>query len=652
MTAPPTPRRSVLPAHVTRWCVALAAVAGGAWSGRVPARAPARAAAGMADRAASTGELAYVSNEAGRTLSVIDVATDRVVATIPVGTRPRGVRSGPGGAFVYVALSGSPRCPPTMADAECARMQSDRSLDGIAEVDAVTRQVTRVLPGGTDPEQFALSPDGRRLYVSNEDAGTASVVDVRSGRVTTTVPVGREPEGVRVTPDGRTALVTSEAGNAVVALDASSGRVRARATVDARPRDIVVTRDGARYYVSAEAGGTVNIVDARRDTVLARIALPAGAKPMGLALSPDATTLYVATGRHGTVEFVDTRTRAVTGSVRVGARPWGIALAAAGRKLYVANGSSNDVSVIDVAARRVVATIPVGALPWGVAVAPAPSSRSARNGGTTGARTGVLRVCADPNNLPFSDARGRGFENRIARVLAAELHDTVQYTWWAQRRGFVRNTLKARRCDAVIGAPVGDEQLRTTMPYYRSTYVFVTRRGTPPVRSFDDPRLRRMRVGVHVIGADNNSLPPGVALTRRGIVRNVRGYSIYGDYRQESPPARLVEAVARGDVDVAVVWGPLAGYYARRSRVPLDVTPVAPTPADGPTARMDFAIALGVRRADDSLHVALERALVRRAGAVRRILLEYRVPLVGGDLVQSGEGAARAAAPGPPSRTR
>ena len=597
----------------------------GAWTGR--AAHPAVTGAPHRPPSASVHEYAYVSNEGGRTLSVIDVESDRVVATIPVGTRPRGVHAGANGAFVYVALSGSPRCPPTMADAECARMQVDRSLDGIAEVDAVTRQVVRVLPGGTDPEQFALSPDGRRLYVANEDAGTASIVDVRSGRVATTIPVGREPEGVRVSSDGRTAFVTSEAGNAVFALDTRRGQVRARTTVGARPRDVAVTADGARYYVSTEVGGTVDVVDARRDTVFAHIALPDGAKPMGLALSPDGATLYVATGRHRTIEFVDTRTRAVTGSVVVGARPWGIALAAGGRKLYVANGSSNDVSVIDVAARRVVATIPVGALPWGVAVAPARVGLT-QTDARTGLPIGVLRVCADPNNLPFSDARGRGFENRIARVIAAELHDTVAYTWWAQRRGFVRNTLKARRCDLVMGAPVGDEQLRTTAPYYQSTYVFVTRRGTPPVRSFDDPRLRRVRVGVHVIGADNNSLPPGVALTRRGIVRNVRGYSIYGDYRQESPPARLVDAVGRGEVDVAVMWGPLAGYYARRSHVPLDVTPVVASAADGPAARMVFAIALGVRRADDSLAVAVERALVRRSREVQGILGAYGVPLI------------------------
>jgi hypothetical protein len=135
-------------------------------------------------------------------------------------------------------------------------------------------------------------------------------------------------------------------------------------------------------------------------------------------------------------------------------------------------------------------------------------------------------VCADPNNLPFSDRSGAGFENRIADVLAHALEVPVRYTWWAQRRGFIRSTLNAGQCDVVIGIAAGDDQVATTRPYYRSTYVFVTRRSMrPAVVSFDDPRLRNMRIGIHVIGADYNSLPPGVALARRGLVRNVVGYS-------------------------------------------------------------------------------------------------------------------------------
>ena len=244
------------------------------------------------------------------------------------------------------------------------------------------------------------------------------------------------------------------------------------------------------------------------------------------------------------------------------------------------------------------------------------------------ARPPVLRVCSDPNNLPFSNRAEQGFENRLAGLIAAELGAEVRYTWWAQRRGFVRNTLGAGACDLIAGVPAGYELVATTEPYYRSTYVFVTRRDlTPPLESIDDPRLRRLRLGVHVIGDDYAAQPPVNALARRGIVSNVRGYSIYGDYREPNPPARLVEAVAKGDVDVAVVWGPLGGYFAGREAVPLRVTPMRER-GDGPGTPFVFAIAMGVRRGDTALARRIGAVLDRRRGEVRRILEEYDVPLV------------------------
>lgn len=240
----------------------------------------------------------------------------------------------------------------------------------------------------------------------------------------------------------------------------------------------------------------------------------------------------------------------------------------------------------------------------------------------------VLRVCADPNNLPFSDSAGRGFENRLAELIAADLGAKVQYTWWAQRRGFVRNTLRAGACDLIPGVPADFGPVATTEPYYRSTYVFVTRRDlVPAIESFDDPRLRRLKVGVHLIGDDYANPPPVSALARRGIVRNVAGYSIYGDYREPNPPARLVEAVARADVDVAVVWGPLGGYFAGRSDVPLRVTPVS-RPDDGPGVPFVFAISMGVRQEDSALARTVGDVLARRNAEVRRILERYGVPLL------------------------
>ena len=192
------------------------------------------------------------------------------------------------------------------------------------------------------------------------------------------------------------------------------------------------------------------------------------------------------------------------------------------------------------------------------------------------AARGTLRVCADPNNLPYSNQRGEGFENRLAQLVADDLHLRLEYTWWAQRRGFVRNTLRAGRCDVIMGVPTGFDPVLVTRPYYRSTYTFVTRRTGPHIASFDDPALRRLRVGVQIVGDESANSPPVAALTRRGIVENVTGYTVLGDYREPNPPSRIVRAVADGQVDVAIVWGPLAGYFAKRSSVPLRVEPVSP----------------------------------------------------------------------------
>jgi mxaJ protein len=240
-----------------------------------------------------------------------------------------------------------------------------------------------------------------------------------------------------------------------------------------------------------------------------------------------------------------------------------------------------------------------------------------------------LRVCADPNNLPFSNERGEGFENRIAELLASDMRAELRYTWWAQRRGFVRHTLRAGECDVVLGVPSSFELAQTTAPYYRSTYVFVSRQDRHlNVRSFDDPHLRQLKIGVQLIGDDAANSPPVHALSARHIVGNVRGYTVYGDYSQESPPARIVEAVACGEVDVAVVWGPLAGYYARRQKVALEVVPVSPQ-VDPPFLPFVFDISMGVRRGDDALREELEEFLERRRDDIERILDEYGVPRVG-----------------------
>lgn len=245
----------------------------------------------------------------------------------------------------------------------------------------------------------------------------------------------------------------------------------------------------------------------------------------------------------------------------------------------------------------------------------------------------VLRVCADPNNLPFSNARGEGFENRIAALLADELGATVEYTWWAQRRGFIRNTLSARRCDVVMGLPQRFEMALTTAPYYRSSYVFVHRADRQPaITSFDDPLLRELRIGVQLTGDDYTNTPPAHALGRRQIVANVVGYPVYGDYREENPPARIISALARGEIDVAVVWGPLGGYFASRQGEPLVVTPVTPQ-RETAFLPMSFAISLGVRKGEHAFKAELEHALERRRAEIQQVLAAFGVPHVEQDTV-------------------
>lgn len=238
----------------------------------------------------------------------------------------------------------------------------------------------------------------------------------------------------------------------------------------------------------------------------------------------------------------------------------------------------------------------------------------------------VLKVCADPNNLPFSNKRGEGFENKLAELVARDLNASVEYTWWAQRRGFFRNTLKAGECDLVVGVPSGFEMALTTTPYYRSTYVFVSRKDRDlKIDSFDDAKLRQLKIGVQMIGDDFANTPPAHALANRGIVENVRGYTVYGDYAQPNPPARIVDEVAQGKIDLAVVWGPLAGYFAKRERIALSLTPVSPQ-IDRPFLPFVYDISMGVRRGDQPLRDALEQIIERRHTEIEKILDDYGVP--------------------------
>jgi mxaJ protein len=249
---------------------------------------------------------------------------------------------------------------------------------------------------------------------------------------------------------------------------------------------------------------------------------------------------------------------------------------------------------------------------------------AAAAGGLGGTEPRVLRVCSDPNNMPFSNQREEGFENRIAAVLAAELRAKLEYVWWAQRRGYVRNTIKAGLCDLYVGVPAAMETMAVTKPYYRSTYVFVQRRGTPHVQSLDAPALRKLRIGVQLVGDDYANTPPAHALARRGIVANVRGYSVVGDYAQPDPPSRIIDAVSAGEIDIAVAWGPMAAYFARKQPVPLQVTPVHPR-SDG-SLPFVYDISMGVRRGEHEFKSQIEHAIAKHSAEIRHILDEYGVP--------------------------
>jgi mxaJ protein len=238
-----------------------------------------------------------------------------------------------------------------------------------------------------------------------------------------------------------------------------------------------------------------------------------------------------------------------------------------------------------------------------------------------------LRVCSDPNNLPFSNQKEEGFENAIAQLLARDLGTSVEYTWWAQRRGFLRSTLNAGLCDVVMGMPTEVEMAVATRPYYRSSYVFVTQRARRMhLRGFDDRALRTLRIGVQLIGDDGANSPPAHALSRRGMVSNLVGYSVYGDYRTNSPPSAIVTAVARGDVDDAAVWGPLAGYFAARQSEALDLAPVQPQ-IDGQLPQA-FDIAMAVRRNDREQLERLEQFITQRRAEIAALLDQFHVPRV------------------------
>lgn len=323
--------------------------------------------------AAPSAGRAYVSNEDGQTVTVLDTHDGSVVATVPVGKRPRGLKLSRDGSVLYVAVSGLPKCPPSVPDAECAKLKHDLGADGIAMIDTATLMVRGLLKSGSDPEEFDLSRDGKRLFISNEDSARATVLDTGTGSIVGTIPAGHEPEGVRVSPNGKWVLVTSETDSTVSIIDSSSLKVLKTVHVGLRPRDAAFTPDSKTAYVSGEGDASLSRVPIPSGEPVTRVLqLSQKARPMGVVFDAARKRIYVSTGRGGTVAVVQVEGGGgkLLKEIPVGARPWGIALSHDGRRLYTANGSSDDVTIIDTSSLSVVKKVSVGKGPWGVVVGP------------------------------------------------------------------------------------------------------------------------------------------------------------------------------------------------------------------------------------------------------------------------------------------
>ena len=233
----------------------------------------------------------------------------------------------------------------------------------------------------------------------------------------------------------------------------------------------------------------------------------------------------------------------------------------------------------------------------------------------------VLRICADPNNLPFSNEKGEGFENKVSELLAAKLDKKLAYVWYPQATGFVRNTLGAHRCDLIPGFPQGDELVQSTNPYYRTAYALVIKPGTglDNLEGLADPRLKDKRIGI-VAGT-----PPATYLAINGLMRNAKPYPLVVDTRVESSAQAMMQDLAKGEIDAGILWGPIAGYYAMRANPPMRLVLLLKE-TGGP--KLAFQIAMGVRPADQNWKRQLNALIAENQASVNQLLLGFGVPLL------------------------
>lgn len=255
--------------------------------------------------------------------------------------------------------------------------------------------------------------------------------------------------------------------------------------------------------------------------------------------------------------------------------------------------------------------------------------------------SGVVRVCADPDNLPASNEKGEGYENRIAELLAKTWNARLEYAWWPVRRGYFGRALNGRYCDIAITAPAGLDMAGVTRPYYRSGYVIVYRKDSGlDLSSLADPAFKRLRIGVHLLNSDAENTPPAMALSKFGVVGNLVGFNTFFS-EQGDRPEDIFRALGDKSIDVAVVWGPLAGYFAPKSSVPLVVRPVQEDTVDG----IPFAYSMGLatRRRERGLRDSLQAFLDGNQPAIEGILKEFGIPLfpLAPDSATPRQGAAR-----------
>ncbi len=298
---------------------------------------------------------AFISNEKGNSVTVIDTETLEVIETVPVGVRPRGIILSPSGHQLYVCTS---------------------DMDHVEVYDPETMELLHTLPSGPDPELFVLHPSGNPLYIANEDDNIVTVVDVETRSVVAQIDVGIEPEGMAVSPDGRIAITTSETTNMAHWIDTETEEIFANTLVDNRPRHAEFVKDGAELWVSAEIGGTVSVftvedqVEKNKITFDVQGVHPDKVQPGGFKVTGDGKTAFVALGPSNRVGDVNTETYEVEDYILVGRRVWHMAFSPDGTQLFTTNGVSGDVTVIDVALRKAIKSIKVGRFPWGAAARP------------------------------------------------------------------------------------------------------------------------------------------------------------------------------------------------------------------------------------------------------------------------------------------